>query len=52
MDLLLFECICTVSDIIDEVFVREDILLCDPFGPADVLGSAERMIFLLWSPPM
>ena len=42
---LCFEHECTVSDIVDEFLLGEDLMLCDPSGPADIIQSEERMVF-------
>ena len=42
---LCFEHKCTVSDIVDEFLLGEDLMLCDPSGPADIIQSEERMVF-------
>ena len=42
---LCFEHECTVSDIVDEVLLGEDLMLCDPSGPADIIQSEDRMVF-------
>ena len=41
---LCFEHECVVSDIVDELLRGEDLMLCDPSGPADIIQSEERMI--------
>ena len=42
---LCFEHECVVSDIVDKILLGEDLMLCDPSGPADIIHSEERMIF-------
>ena len=42
---LCFEHECAVSDIVDEFLLGEDLMLCDPSGPADIIQSEERMVF-------
>ena len=42
---LCFEHECVMSDIVDEFLLGEDLMLCDPSGPADIIQSEERMIF-------
>ena len=42
---LCFEHECTVSDIVDEFLLEEDLILCDPSGPVDIIQSEERMVF-------
>ena len=42
---LCFEHECVVSDIVDEFLLGEDLMLCDPSGPADIIQCEERMIF-------
>ena len=42
---LCFEHECTVSDIVDEFLLGEDLMLCDPSGRADIIQSEERMVF-------
>ena len=42
---LCFEHECVVSGIVDEFLLGEDLMLCDPSGPADIIQSEERMIF-------
>ena len=42
---LCFEHECTVSDIVDKFLLSEDLMLCDPSGPADIIQSEERMVF-------
>ena len=42
---LCFEHECTVSDIVDEFLLGEDLMLCDPTGPADIIQAEERMVF-------
>ena len=34
-----------MSDIVDEILLGEDLMLCDPSGPADIIQSEERMVF-------
>ena len=34
-----------VSDIVDEFLLGEDLMICDPSGPADIIQSEERMVF-------
>ena len=36
---------CVVSDIVDEFLLGENLMLCDPSDPADIIQSEERMIF-------
>ena len=45
MHSLCFEHECVVCDIVDEFLLGEDLMLCDPSGPADIIMCAERMIF-------
>ena len=45
MGLLCFDYIHVVADILDEVLLGEDLLLCDPSGPADIIQSEEKMVF-------
>ena len=40
-----FEHECVVSDIVDEVLLGEDLMLCDPSGPVDIIQSEDSMIF-------
>ena len=42
---LCFDHMCVVADILDEVLLGEDLLLCDPSGPADIIQSEEKMVF-------
>ena len=49
---LCFEHECTVSDIVDEFLFGEDLMLCDPSGPADIIQSEERMVFCGVSIPL
>ena len=49
---LCFEHECTVSDIVDEFLLGEDLMLCDPSGPADIIQSEERMVFCGVSIPL
>ena len=42
---LCFEHECTMSDIVDEFLLGEDLMLCNPSGPADIIQSEERMVF-------
>ena len=42
---LCFEHECTLSDIVDEFLLGEDLMLCDRSGPADIIQSEERMVF-------
>ena len=42
---LCFEQECVVCDIVNEFLLVEDVMLCDPTGPADIIQSEERMIF-------
>ena len=49
---LCFEHKCVVSDIADEFLLGEDLMLCDPSGPADIIQSEERMIFCGVSIPL
>ena len=42
---LCFEHECVVSEIVDKFLLDEDLMLCDPSGPADIIQSEERMIF-------
>ena len=41
---LCFEHKCTMSDIVDEFLLGEDLMLCDPSGPADIIRSEDRMV--------
>ena len=36
---------CVVADIVNEVLLGEDLLLCDASGPADIIQSEEKMMF-------
>ena len=45
MHSLCFEHEYVVSDIVDEFLLGQDLMLCDPSGPADIIQSEERMIF-------
>ena len=45
MGLLCFDHMCVVADIVDEVLLGEDLFLCDPSGPANIIQSEEKMIF-------
>ena len=45
MGSLCFDHMCVVADIVDEVLLGEDLLLCDPSGPADIIQSEEKIIF-------
>ena len=36
---------CVLADIVDEVLLGEDLLLCDSSGPADIIQSEEKMMF-------
>ena len=36
---------CVVSYIVNKFSLGEDLMLCDPSGPADIIQSEERMIF-------
>ena len=49
---LCFEHECTVSDIVDEFLLGEDLMLCDPSVPADIIHSEERMVFCGVSIPL
>ena len=49
---LCFEHECTVSDTVDEFLLDEDLMLCDPSGPADIIQSEERMVFCGVSIPL
>ena len=40
-----FDHMCVVADIVDEVLLGEDLLLCDPSGLTDIIQSEEKMIF-------
>ena len=42
---LCFEHECTVSDIVDKFLLSEDLMLCEPSGPADIIQLEERMVF-------
>ena len=35
---------CTLFDIVDDILIGWNILLCDPSGPAGIIHSRERMI--------
>ena len=45
MGSLCFDHICVVADIVDEVLLGKDLLLCNPSGPDDIIQSEEKMIF-------
>ena len=45
MGRLCFDHMCLVADILDAVLLGEDLLLCDPSGPADIIQSEEKMVF-------
>ena len=45
MGSLCFDHMCVVADIVDEVLLGEDLLLCDTSGPADIIQSEEKMMF-------
>ena len=49
---LYFEHECTVSDIVDEFLLGEDLMPCDPSDPADIIQSEERMVFRCVSIPL
>ena len=39
---LCFDYMCVVADIVDEVLLEEDLLLCDSSGPANIIQSEEK----------
>ena len=43
MGSLYFYQMCVVADIVDEVSLREDLLLYDSSGPADIIQPAEKL---------
>ena len=43
---------CTVSNIVDEFLLGEDLMLCHPSGLADIIQSEERMVFYGVSIPL
>ena len=45
MGSLCFDHMCVVSDIVNEVLLGEDLLLCDTSGPADIIQLEEKMMF-------
>ena len=45
MGSLCFDHMCVVADIVDEVLLGEDLLLCDASGPMDIIQSEEKMMF-------
>ena len=38
---LCFEHLCVVMDLVDEVLLGDDLLLCDSSGPANIIQSKE-----------
>ena len=42
---LCFKHECVLFNIVDEFLLGEELMLCDPSGPADIIQSEERMIF-------
>ena len=40
-----FSITCVVADIVDEVLLGEDLLLCDSSGSANIIQSEEIMMF-------
>ena len=40
---LCFDYMCVLADIGDEVLLEEDLLLCDPSGPADIIQPEKKM---------
>ena len=49
---LCFEHECIVSDIVDKFLHGEDLMLCDPSGPADIIQCEERTVFCGVSIPL
>ena len=47
MGLLCFKHMFTGSDTVDEELIGEDILLCDPSSPVDILGLKENNFLVL-----
>ena len=45
MGSLCFDHMCVVADIVDEVLLGEDLLLCDASGPTDIIQLEEKMMF-------
>ena len=46
MGSLCFSHIHVVADIMDEVLLGDDLLLCDSCGLADIIQSDEKMMFM------
>ena len=42
---LCFDHMCVVADIVDEVMLGDDLLLCKSSGPANIIQSKEKMMF-------
>ena len=42
---LCFDHVCVVADIVDELLLGEDLLLCDSSGTADIIQYEEKLIF-------
>ena len=42
---LCFDHICLVADIVNEVLLKEDLLLCASSGPTNIIQSEEKNIF-------